>query len=416
MSDHFGELRSALHGPPGLETWRAIGDALDAWDDPATLREVALPYAHDHLSGWPAEALSAQRPATWDDTARLRAQPPAPHLGHALLARVILLADLGHVHDEPLAAALRALTHPWVRKVRIRGCEQARSLTMDALIDLTCEAPHLDEIDWSSTPLAATRLRDLLEVGELDAIRTLRLSRTRCGDEGARLLGLGALMPSLRALDLSSNALTPRGVDHLQPGSFCAHIEDLNLSQNPLIERGAAQLAALPLRNLRTLRLSSAQLGPRGVALVARAPFAASLRRVDLSSDPLGAEGVSALRDGPLLDDLEALNLSLCRLPDEAARQLTRDPRLSTLRELNLSFNALGDDTAVSLAQSPHTGALRTLRLSHTHLSELGVGALLRSETLRQLDTLDLRAVRCPASSIVSILEQSPPRTTQVLL
>lgn len=416
MSDDFGDLRSALHGTPGAQTFRAIGDALDAWGDPATLREVALPYAHDHLSSWPDEACAGMRPATWDDAARLREQPPAAHLGRALLSRVIHLADLDHVHDEALAAALRALTHAWVRKVRIRGCEQARSLTVDALIDLTLEAPALDEIDWSTTPLPAARLRDLLEVGELGAIETLRLNRARCGDEGARLLGLGALVPRLRALELSDNGITPRGVSLLQTASFCERLVSLSLAQNPLIEHGAAQLAALPLQNLRALRLSSAQIGARGVALVARAPFAAGLRRLDLSSDPIGAEGVAALTDSPTLDGLEDLDLSLCRLPDEAIRHLARDPRTEALRTLSLSFNPLGDDAALSLASSPHLTHLRALHVNRTEITERGVRALLHAETLRRLDVLDLRAVRCPSSHIVSILEQSPPRDTQVLL
>lgn len=49
----FAELRSLCQSTHNPKTWQAILDALKSWPDEATLVELAVPYATDHLNHWP---------------------------------------------------------------------------------------------------------------------------------------------------------------------------------------------------------------------------------------------------------------------------------------------------------------------------------------------------------------------------
>jgi hypothetical protein len=170
----FGDLRSILQRPPDPLAWGALCDLLDRWPDVTSLRDVALPYALDHLASWP-DALRAA-PAHWLD------RPDEPRLS---LASTIWISAGGPLTDAHAISALHDAPLPSLRALR------AAYTPLDhALIDAICAAP------W------------------IARIITLQLDHALLDDADAAQIA-AAPLTALRSLELRHNLLSPRHVNAL---------------------------------------------------------------------------------------------------------------------------------------------------------------------------------------------------------
>ena len=83
----LSELRSLAHGEPSQGRWKKLCRALDEWEDPVRLEQVALPYLMGALSRWPDDSRVA--PQDW-----LIRQLSGEEVLPLLIARKVVLRDL----------------------------------------------------------------------------------------------------------------------------------------------------------------------------------------------------------------------------------------------------------------------------------------------------------------------------------
>lgn len=144
-------------------------------------------------------------------------------------------------------------------------------------------------------PNAASVIFDSLKKANFTFLKSVRLWKTACGDEGARLLGEYLIFnPAVEILDLLNNGISPLGCEFLG---------------RPLLAGGGA------------------------------------LKRLTMDHNLIGAEGLSLLADGLRRSpNLVELSLSFCELPPEAATYLQQILLFhkSKLEILNLHGNRLG--------------------------------------------------------------------------
>lgn len=183
--------------------------------------------------------------------------------------------------------------------------------------------------------------------------------------EGGLLAGELARLsnpPRLTTLDLSGNRLTAASLAPLLSSEAVVAVEDLDLSDN--------------------------NLGPLGVAALARGEFPA-LRALHLLRTRPQDDGVAALVGASSFPELRSLALGGNNLGPNAALALAGAPA-ENLRVLDLRENRVGDRGAVALARSAHLPNLIELDLAEAHVGDAGVTAILDSPLAEQLVFLNL--------------------------
>ena len=185
------------------------------------------------------------------------------------------------------------------------------------------------------------------EIGELNQLRSLNLSRTDADDDDlAHLKGLTLLTD----LNLDDVKVTDKGLANL---SGLTRLEVLRLRGQKFTDKSLAQLESFPFfRNLITLSLAESQISKKGFARLTKLERVAEL---DLSGTTITDAGLGYLKG---LTTLRDVDLSDTAVTDAGLVELKKMMRLGTL---DLSRTAITDSGLAQIAEFS--------RLTHLTLS-----------------------------------------------
>lgn len=233
-----------------------------------------------------------------------------------------------------------------------------------------------------------------------------------------------AALPLANGLSFNRATLDPAKLRAIVELCTRHRFTHLDLSDSKLGVAGAKALAAMPqLQQLQALYVAKNQLGAQGASALAQSPHLQTLERLDLSENMLQLAGLEAILAPGVWPGLKHLELYRNELGDAGITRLAQQPRFNQLtslglglnylcyqgyqslsallqrparvdgvelRHLDLRANRLGDVGALMLADASRLHRLKTLGLRYTFISAQGVNALMCSEQLTQLESLDL--------------------------
>lgn len=220
-------------------------------------------------------------------------------------------------------------------------------------------------------------------------LKGLEIPGNQLTDASASTLGSCAALNSLTHLDLSNNTFSADGLQILLHAKTLGRLESLSLSRSVGGAPAGEVLGQAP-QHLRSLNVSSCNLGTRGLQALCRGRFP-HLTRLDLSGTRIGSLGGKALANAPFLGQLPALRLSRNRFEDKGVADLLASGTLSNLRVLDLRRNRLTSAAALAIANTPSLGSLVELDLRNNRIDAAGVLALAQSPHLTNLKRVDLR-------------------------
>ncbi|HEY1190727.1 MAG TPA: TIGR02996 domain-containing protein [Gemmata sp.] len=231
-----------------------------------------------------------------------------------------------------------------------------------------------------------------------ELFRRLRLRRLCLRDAAPVLEKLAAcpLLTGVRELDLCNCDLGPNGLALLAKSPHLRNLDAIDLGFNKLDDAAVEALArSSNFANLRALALNDNDLiGDAGARSLADSPFFAGLTALDLSGNELGDAGATALAGSRSLPRVRALKLAGNRIGDAGVTALARSALFTRAvaagPALVLRANAIGHAGAATLAACPALRACRALDLSHNYLGNAGAAALLASPHLGKLNALRL--------------------------
>ena len=190
----------------------------------------------------------------------------------------------------------------------------------------------------------------------------------------------------LTRIDLGFQRVDAGCARALAGGAF-ERLEVLSLRSANLGDRGAAALASAPwLGRLRVLDLSGNGLTAEGLAALLARPLPA-LEELDLDDNPLGPAGGELLGRTQALPALRRLAASGCRLGDGGVGALAGEGALPALRELSVGKDGLADGDA--LGRVVEQRALVGLEAPGNDLARGGLAWLARCRSLERLDLAD---------------------------
>jgi uncharacterized protein (TIGR02996 family) len=193
-----------------------------------------------------------------------------------------------------------------------------------------------------------------------------------------------------------------------------AHLRhlDVRYSSRDLDWLRAVVAAEDRLGALRSLRLSSADIGDEGVRILAESPLLGRLASLDLSYTrigPAGLAGLAALAGSAHAGALVDLDLSSNSIHARALRALVESPYLGRLRTLRLSACQLGRSGSLAPLRSwPADRALEHLDLCNNDLTDAHLQALGGSPVLATLRTLELSGWKASAAGLRALTRGLP--------
>jgi uncharacterized protein (TIGR02996 family) len=248
----------------------------------------------------------------------------------------------------------------------------------------------LTDLVLHSQDIGAAGMAALAARSDLGRLRVLDLNRNNLRNEGAEALASCRSLSSLSALSLSQNRLQAEGIAALSQWQGLSKVTRLCLLANYPGAEGAAALAASPyLGSLTELDLTAEQVG----------------RLPALGPPEIGPEGARALSRATGLERLRTLRLSSNGVGPRGAEALA-DSTLTALTELDLSDNQIGDEGVAALANSPALARLTSLDLRYNAITDRGARALVGSPWLSGLQGLSLVANREIGSSVRAALQE----------
>jgi len=341
----LSELRSLAHGEPSQGRWKKLCRALDEWEDPVMLEQVALPYLMGALSRWPDDSRVA--PQDW-----LIRQLSGEEVLPLLIARKVVLRDLWFGPGFRKLTRSAALSNCVI--LQIHGGDGATSLVTDLE----------DEESW------------------LTRIETLRIYNVPLEDEHAIRLVTSKQLARLRELHLDYTRVGAPTLEAILSSPMATSLETLGLQQANL--SGARGLFG-ELRNLQALKsleFGSAELGPEHIEALADSVAPANLEALSLRGNRARDHGVRELARGRFFTNLTALDLGNNQVGSPGARALAESERASSLTKLDLQMNQIATEGALELARSPFLVNLTELKLDLNPIGPTGWRALVKSRTL----------------------------------
>jgi len=222
----------------------------------------------------------------------------------------------------------------------------------------------------------------------LGGVRFLDLGGCPIGPDGAKALAASSLA-AVATLLVNGADLGPKGVADLAKAKSLAALTTLNLGYNALGDKGASALADSPaMATLRELQIWNNGVTARGLRPLAAA--APTLAVLSLARNAVFDAGAILLAGSARSASLVELDLEGNGLTEAGVRALAASPHLDGLTVLSLERNAVGDAGAVALAESPRLGSLRVLNLREAGVEDDGARALATSNRLARLARLDL--------------------------
>jgi uncharacterized protein (TIGR02996 family) len=267
--------------------------------------------------------------------------------GFAILAECAALSRVrelrfGHrntLTDADLCAALKSPHCPRLTHLHV-GFEQIGTDSAVALAD----CPHMGE------------LTELIACGN------------RFDDAGLSALAVSPHLGNLRVLNIHSNGIGDAGAEALAASPTLGGLTDLHLGDDfgPGAARGLA--CSKYLTNLKSLQLSSHDIGAEGVREIAGSPNFARLETLifqgwEAGGGRIGPEGAVAIARSPHLRQLRSLLLLTADVGDEGAIALANSPNIANLVSLNLTENDLSDAAVYAIIDSPHLVGRTSLAL-----------------------------------------------------
>jgi Ran GTPase-activating protein (RanGAP) involved in mRNA processing and transport len=306
----------ALAHLPCLPTLRALGLGASSTRSPVTPRALhALAergvfdaLTHLHLSGATiasahASALASARDARWRMIDLSGCQLPPEGLRALLDAPVgAHLAEL-RLSTNPLGeqGALLLAQHDAPREVVDLSHQDLSGVGLRALVGAPWIA-SLRALGLAGTDLDADDARAIHEADGLD-LRTLDMTYTQLGDDGAYWLARAPGLASLRALRMVHCGIGTRGARAIASAAWGDTLETLTLHDNPIDAEALAALASARLPALRHLGLEGIQIDAHGAAALLRAPWLAQLDTLALDTHELSLSALRLLIDEPSLPE-----------------------------------------------------------------------------------------------------------------
>jgi Ran GTPase-activating protein (RanGAP) involved in mRNA processing and transport len=229
-------------------------------------------------------------------------------------------------------------------------------------------------------------------------LSTLRLTYNNISSVGAAE-AIGQMMrkcESLREINLSGNVLDPKGSPHV--GSAIEHskvlkmyLEDMCFNESSIddfLDHGAAES-----QDLQVMILNNNPVGDEGLGIIAEC-LSIGLTELSLSNCNLTAHSQATLLNlVSLSPNLKSLNLSHNNLgphgcSDMVAWMTQNEKEQFSLRSLELASCGLGDEGLLQLVSI--LGSLNYLGVRDNGITSAGLEAVMNSNQMIQLNTLDL--------------------------
>jgi uncharacterized protein (TIGR02996 family) len=308
------------------------------------------------------------------------------------------------------AAPVEAVSVPWPRKGEAR--KSSKPIAELRELSLTGRPDNENEVAWlaGSPQLSTLRsltvrglwpdaLRRLLASPHLGGLKALRLPSNNIGNAGINALTSTASLTSLEELDLSGRGVSQRynddpivrspGMERLAAWAGLASVRSLTLSSNDVGRPGLrALLRSRHTAALQELSLRSCRLDGQTMAELADAPPALRLETLNLGENVLKELGVAYVASASCLRELKALWLDRCEAPVTSGRLLAKAGFIEGLRLLDFAHNHLSP-VGLNALLDRNPPALHTLRLRDNDLFDRGVALLAESpgsDTLLELD------------------------------
>lgn len=156
----------------------------------------------------------------------------------------------------------------------------------------------------------------------------------------------------------------------------------INKPPSPLLATAAEALAALDLRNIRSLALPYCVIGAEATNRLLSSPQMGPLVSLDLRYAYIGDAGLQAIADLPHLAGLRSLWLQRNGITSKGIQSFAKSSHLRALRLLDLRYNRIGSKGAQALAKSPVVHELTTLHVFRKEIKKAGALALANSTQL----------------------------------
>jgi hypothetical protein len=314
-----------------------------------------------------------------------------------------------NAHACRAVAPVEAVTVRWPR----RGEGQAGTPIAELRELSLTGTPNYDEVAWlaDSPQLATLRaltarglwaegLGSLVASPHLAGLRSLRLPSTNLGNAGIHALTGGSSLTTLEELDLSGRGVSDRyngdgmvhsaGMEGLAGWAGLATVRSLTLSSNEVGRAGLRALLRSPHAGaLKELSLRNGRLDGQMMAEFADALPSLRLETLDLGENVLKEPGVAYLASAPCLRELKALLIDRCEVPLTGGRLLAKAAFVGGLRGLDVGHNYFGPVGLGALLEG-EPPSLHTLRLRDNNLFDKGAALLAESPASDALLEVDL--------------------------
>jgi hypothetical protein len=401
--------------------------------DPERFVDEVLPYMLTALRVWPDALRTPLTP--WLD------QLANEEGAHPCLALVRCL-DRSPSANNLAKTIKRIVCDTSLKDVTILRGDKINNLKLYMLSN----SPMMPSLKTLHLGSASYNVKKLHLFGKMSSLTALHANFAAShGDDIIEVLETHGRLPALEALWMGFSGVALEGVRRL---ACASHLRELALWSNPGIKTAGVQAlcaGALADAPLELLNLGGCDVDADGVALLARQRW--PLTHLLLWANSLGADQIASLASAPLLSTLTLLNIADSQFVDDALAPLLARRGASALRELwlarcpeiglasleaaargdilrqlhvlhlegselsdparcgaltaaldggqlttlHMSNTSCGDAGARALA-SAQLPALRRLDLSNNQLTAEGLGALLRSAWIGELEALDLSA------------------------
>ena len=326
-----------------------------------------------------------------------------------MLTKLVISADAFVENHQQILDAAPA------RDIRFVGVKQ----DWDRLLD--CEAlSQLSGIDFLNTNLGMSRLEQLLARTDLSQLRSLRLGGAAKSRRAIRLIARSPNLSGLQELVLDGTPTDPDSMPLLATAPFATSLTRLSVAGCGLFSESLESLSradvfpkliSLDLSDnadadsefwqwffgsprfdrLHELSIRECFLSSADVSFLARIRQPMELRRLDLRGAYFNESAAKSLGMSSCLRGLTHLSLEACGLDDELLRALMENAEGARVRSLALGLNDFTADGLAAVMWWSGASGLSELGLSSNPLNDPGVGLLIQSKALANLNRLDLR-------------------------